>query len=81
MIVESADAAESLMIGEFIGDDGTEYVMLVNCSLQNTAKVVVTLKSGLAIDGMISSVDGKLQPISEYLWLVAGQGILLRIGR
>lgn len=81
MLVESVDTTEPLMIGEFISDDGTEYVMVVNCSLQNTAKLVVTPKTGLVVDGMVSSVDGSLQPVKEDIWLVAGQGILLRIRR
>ena len=69
-----------VMVGEFAAEDGTGYLMLVNLSLETSARLVPQLKEthGLAVaspeDGSWSQVD-----LEHGLWLPAGQGALLRV--
>jgi hypothetical protein len=70
-----------LMLGEFRGHDGTDYVMVVNLSLERSARVEISLRDPDRKFRVISSADGRaLEPDPEKdLWLVAGQGLLLKI--
>ncbi|MCL5269217.1 MAG: hypothetical protein M1457_01355 [bacterium] len=79
--VDAVESEAPLMVGEFAGDDGTPYVMLVNLSLERSAKVT-PMKGGKALGGVFySAQDGRPRPIDGKfgLWLTAGQGVLLRL--
>ena len=77
-IVASVESPTAVMVGEFGGDGDEKYVMVVNLSLEKSAKLMVKLRSGNA--EVISSVDGSATPqAAEGLWLAAGQGMLLRV--
>jgi hypothetical protein len=71
------------MVGEFSDPSGAIYAMLVNLSLERSAKVIPTAKRTGARVAMISAVDGRpraLDLAKEELWLNAGQGVLLQFG-
>jgi len=80
-LVKKADAATPLMIGEFRHDDGSDYVMAVNLSLESSTKVNLRMPGDPNEVRLVSTVDGELYPIDEKsgLWLVAGQGALLKL--
>ncbi len=79
-LVESASCASPLMIGEFQGQNGQSYVMVVNLSLESsvkfnlkTARPGTSLKFVSPIDRSLSSFDA-----NAGFWLAAGQGVLLK---
>ena len=78
-LVQAIQSDAPIMIGEFSGPRDAKYVMLVNGSLQRSAKVNLTLTNKSKIVH-ISPVDGSESPLEEEnsLWLGAGQGALLR---
>ena len=70
-----------VMLGEFSGDSGEHYILVVNLSLEQSAKVVIHLQEGFQAKGVVSPADGSLITLDqEGLWLVAGQGMLIEIG-
>ena len=80
-VVKDVKSDTPMMIGEFKCDDGKDYVMIVNLSLQKSAKFILdTIKSYQKIQ-FISAEDGTLCPIDnkEGVWLVAGQGVLIKL--
>jgi hypothetical protein len=78
-IVESANCAMPLMIGEFRGQAGESYVMVVNLSLENSAKFQLKTKASGASLKIISPVDRSLSAFDAAgYWLAAGQGVLLK---
>jgi len=78
-LIESASCAAPLMFGEFQGRDGQSYVMVVNLSLETSAKFnLKTVRPGASLK-IISPIDRSLSlldPKAGY-WLTAGQGVLL----
>ena len=70
-----------MMVGEFKSNDGIDYVMVVNLSLQKSAKFV--LKTVRAYEKMqiVSAEDGALRQMDNEkgFWLVAGQGVLIKL--
>jgi len=80
-LVKKADAAAPLMIGEFKHDDGSDYVMAVNLSLESSTKISLETRGDPNQMRLVSAVDGQLYPIDAKfgLWLVAGQGALLKL--
>jgi hypothetical protein len=82
-LVESATCATPLMLGEFQGPNGQSYVMVVNLSLDSSAKFTLkTARAGTSIK-IISSIDRSptaLDPNVGY-WLPAGQGVLLLLAK
>lgn len=70
-----------IMVGEFTGDDGADYVMVVNLSLTRSANVVLATAKAYKSRQYISAEDGKRFPLDEKNghWLVAGQGVLIRL--
>lgn len=78
-VTQSAQCETPLMIGEFTGSSNAKYVMVVNLSLQQSAKVKLETKQKPA--GYISPVDGSLIPLDkdDSLWLVAGGGALIEL--
>jgi hypothetical protein len=74
------DATEPLMVGSFGGSDGLRYGMLVNLSLSHSAKITITVPMAEGRLEQFSTASGRYIPCSttQPIWLVAGQGILLR---
>jgi hypothetical protein len=82
-IVSAVTCQTPVMVGEFSDAAGATYAMIVNLSLERSAKIVPTPKLTGARIEMISAVDGRRRALDlakEELWLNAGQGTLLRIG-
>jgi hypothetical protein len=80
-IVESLTSSEPMMIGEFKNLPGEIYAMIVNLSLERSAKFMLKTKNQNQRIEIVSAVDGSLLPYDtkEGLWLVAGSGALLKI--
>jgi hypothetical protein len=80
-LVEAVTCPAPMMIGEFRHAGGDRYVMLVNLSLERSAKFTLKTAQQFAVINLVSSVDGAFSPFnqSDGLWLVAGQGALLRL--
>ncbi|HEV2295818.1 MAG TPA: hypothetical protein VGR35_18360 [Tepidisphaeraceae bacterium] len=81
-LIESVNSAMPLMVGEFThASDGTQYVMLVNLSLERSTEAIVTMRSPSTPMYQVSPADGSHIPLppGETLWLTAGQGLLLRL--
>jgi hypothetical protein len=72
-----------VMVGEFEGDDGCDYVMLVNLSLEKSANYKIHTQKTYPAKEVISSVNGKSSPLDETngYWCVPGQGVLIRLAR
>jgi len=74
--VNSAPSAPA-MIGEFVGDSGQKFAMIVNLNLERSAKFTITSADPGDVRS-ISPVDGSATPLeSNSIWLPAGQGTLL----
>ncbi|MDB6026453.1 MAG: hypothetical protein JWM68_2676 [Verrucomicrobiales bacterium] len=82
-LVQSVECESPLMIGEFKANDGNLYAMVVNLSLERSAKFSLKTKDEASTIQIVSTVDRSLSPIDEKngLWLVAGQGALLKLGK
>lgn len=82
-LVEAVEADTPFMVGEFSSNDGADYVMLVNLSLEKSANLKFTTQGEYAAKEIISAMDGSLQPLDEEngTWLVAGQGVLIKLTR
>jgi hypothetical protein len=82
-LVETVTCPTPVMVGEFKHSNGDSYVMVVNLSLERSAKF--TLKTTQPCDSIkiVSAVDGSLSEFDQKggLWLVAGQGALLALGK
>jgi hypothetical protein len=81
-LVESAASTAPLMIGEFQHRDGQHYVMVVNLSLETSAKFnLTTIPPGEPMK-IVSALDRSLSAFDRQagLWLTAGQGVLLKLG-
>ncbi len=72
-----------LMVGEFEGQDGHGYVMLVNLSLEKSVNFTLHTQETYAQKKIISAWDGKPMPMEEAngQWLVPGQGVLIRLAK
>jgi hypothetical protein len=77
---ELIGSTEPLMLGSFGGEDGMRYGMIVNLSLSHSARITIKLLMAEGRLQQFSTVTGRFTPYSttQPLWLVAGQGILLR---
>jgi hypothetical protein len=80
-LVESVACPTPVMVGEFRHANGEPYVMVVNLSLERSAKFTFKTRQPYAAIKAISAVDGSLSVIDlkDGLWLVAGQGVLLAL--
>jgi hypothetical protein len=58
-------------------------VMIVNLSLERSAKFTLTLQQPRADIKIVSAADGSLVSFDQKagLWLTAGQGVLLALGK
>lgn len=81
-LVKAVMCSTPIMVGEFRHANGDRYVMLVNLSLERSAKFSLTAERGFKTMQIISAVDGSLSTFDQKngLWLVAGQGVLLKLG-
>jgi hypothetical protein len=76
----SADAP--LMIGEFASQgEAVDHLVLVNLSLERTAKLNLKDLPQVAKLEEYSPVDGHLSKCGAELYLPAGQGVLLKVSR
>ena len=79
-VIETVESDVPLMVGEFVHEDGTAYAMIVNLSLEKSAKLI-PMRDGEAVEGVyFSPQDGRPLPINydRGLWVVAGQGVLIK---
>lgn len=76
-----SDFQPPLMIGEFRGEDGKDYVMLVNLSLEKAANIIIHTRNSYSAKEVISAVNGSASPLDETNghWLTPGQGVLIRL--
>ncbi len=82
-IIEHVTSTAPVIVGEFSGPAGPAYAMLVNLSLQQSAKLTIKTRVAGQPVRRISATDGHLHafgPDKECVWLPAGQGVLLRVG-
>ena len=89
-VIESVKSDGPMMIGEFVNDIGTRYVMIVNLSLERSVKFTFSTKTTQSKTWLISDTkDGPLMPIMKRrdmdnhkngLWLTAGEGVLIKVG-
>lgn len=81
---EKVTSEAPMMVGEFRGDDGTNYVMVVNLSLERSAKF--DLQTKIPSEEMyIVTVGEEAHPLERIshkngVWLPAGQGVLIKCG-
>jgi hypothetical protein len=76
------EADAPLMIGEFASkDDAVDHVVLVNLSLERTAKVQLKDLRSLGTLEEYSPEDGHLAKCGVDIYLPAGQGVLLKVTR
>lgn len=79
--VRKLETSESMMIGEFTSKKGTNYIMVVNLSLERSAKFILHTEIPnekiwifqAAENGYLVETD-----INEGYWLTAGAGVLIR---
>ena len=70
-----------VMVGEFAGPDGADYVMIVNLSLERSANVKLETVKPCKSKLVFSAEDARLAPLDEEngLWLLAGHGALVKL--
>lgn len=80
-LVEHIEAEVPVMVGEFKENNGGDYVMVVNLSLEKSALFKITLQDKNSPIKVISSAEGEPTELNlqEGYWLVAGQGVLLKL--
>ncbi|MBN2308317.1 MAG: hypothetical protein JXR94_05065 [Candidatus Hydrogenedentes bacterium] len=80
-LVEAVECEAPVMIGEFRADDGARYLMAVNLSMERSVKIGLTLAKPYQGGNAVSAEDARLLPMNPKggLWLVAGQGVLIRL--
>jgi hypothetical protein len=78
--VMDAVCDEPVMVGEFEDASGRPYAMVVNLSLERSAKIVLRLRDGLTKRESLSPEDGRWLPVDPEagVWAVAGQGVLFQ---
>ena len=82
-LVEAVTCPTPVMVGEFKHANGDDYAMVVNLSLERSAKFTLKMREARNSIQMVSAVDGSLPAFGQAdgLWLVAGQGVLLALGK
>jgi hypothetical protein len=68
------------MVGEFRDEEGHDYVMLVNLSLEGSANIKIGTVKPYKTKQVFSAEDGRLLPLDEDNghWLLAGHGVLVK---
>jgi hypothetical protein len=77
-IVHSIETEHRVMIGEFASAGRTDHFMIVNLSLERSARVKVALAENQLMD-VYSPADGSQAPCDPEVWTAAGQGLLFRV--
>ncbi len=79
-LVTEVTCPAPLMVGEFRHANGEAYVMVVNLSLERSAKFTLAFRQPCAAS-VVSAADGSLSAMDQKagLWLTAGQGTLLAL--
>jgi len=74
-----SDATPPIMIGEFESEDGANYVMLVNLSLEKSTNIILHTSKEYAKKEVVSAADGTHSPLDETngYWLLPGAGVLI----
>ena len=74
-------ATPPIMVGEFQDDQGHDYVMLVNLSLERSANIKISTTKTYKAKQFFSAEDARLLPLDEDNghWLLAGHGVLIRL--
>ena len=69
------------MVGEFTDEQGSDYGMIVNLSLEQSTNIKLETVKPYKTKQVFSAVDGRLLPLDDKNghWLVAGQGVLIRL--
>ena len=71
-----------LLVGDFIHDDGTHYVMIVNRDVTASVPCAPQFREPVKTLQRVSSFTGNLLPFAgENVWLAPGQGMLLKVTR
>ena len=81
--VEKLETDAPMMLGEFASKNGTRYVMVVNLSMEKSAKFkLITKIQNEKIWILEAGEDGYLieKDINEGYWLTAGAGVLIKCG-
>lgn len=80
-LVREVESDTPMMVGEFKSNYGTNYVMVVNLSLEKSAKFILKTISSYEKMQVVSAEDGTLRRMDNEigLWLVAGQGVLIKL--
>jgi hypothetical protein len=74
-------ATPPLMVGEFTDEKGTDFVMLVNLSLERSTNIKFETVKPHKVKQVLSSEDGRWLPLDEKNghWLPPGHGVLIRL--
>lgn len=82
-LVEAVSCPTPVMVGEFRHANGEAYAMIVNLSLERSARFTLQAVPPRETVQVVSAVDGTLSAFDQKngLWLTAGQGVLLALGR
>jgi hypothetical protein len=80
-LIRKVQSDTPVMVGEFKHNDGTNYVMVVNLSLEKSAKFTLETTLPYKKIQIVSAEDGTLYQMDNKLglWLVAGQGVLIKL--
>jgi hypothetical protein len=75
-----SDVKPPVMVGEFTGEDGYDYAMIVNLSMERSANIKAQTVKDYSARERISAEDASASPLDETNghWLVPGQGVLVR---
>ena len=77
----TTEAEPPLMVGEFTDDKGTDYLMVVNLSLEQSIDIKLETVRHYKTRQVFSSEDARLSPLDEKngRGLPAGQGVLVKL--
>jgi hypothetical protein len=73
-------ARPPVMVGEFRDEQGKDYAMIVNLSLERSTNIKLETVKPYNTKRIFSTVDGRLLPLDEKNghWVLAGHGLLVR---
>jgi len=76
-----ADTKPPVMDGEFQDEEGHDYVMLVNLSLERSANIKIGTVKTCKAKQFFSPEDGRLLPLDEENghWLLSGHGVVVKL--
>lgn len=90
--IEHVESEVPMMIGEFVNDEGEKFAMVVNLSMERSAKFSIKPHTPGEKIWIVSAAEDEVQLMEMDriakpelgarggYWLVAGQGILLKLG-